>query len=93
MFAPLFIVRDTRIGDRLIIEMFGQIHKMFWRLQIHITFKRPMTCHECGSRNTYLMKRESKALEDIGFAWYECRNCGDKFTKQFYRKAGQKTSR
>ncbi|MCK4401790.1 hypothetical protein KAW08_05765 [bacterium] len=56
------------------------------------TLKKPATCPECGSRNTYLMKEESKALEDIGFAWHECRDCGDKFIRKFCRKAGQKTS-
>jgi transposase-like protein len=58
--------------------------------RLMIEMLRQMTCPECRSRNTYLMKEESKALEDIGFAWYGCRDCGDKFIRKFSKSKMKK---
>ena len=75
--APFFIVQDIRIKlrERLIIEMFKE-------LKMVKTLEKAITCPQCRNKNTYLIKKESKDLEDIGFAWYGCRDCGDKFIRR-----------
>ena len=72
------------------IEMFGQIYKMFRRLQRIKDLKKTMTCPQCRNKNTYLMEKESKDWEDVEFAWYDCRDCGHKFIKEKSERIGEK---